>query len=91
VVSGVDGWWVVTPHEAAIAAGFIFRYKAGLYAGTFYYRWVSPEVREELCFVYDGAGRLQAWSVWHNQRVVAPDQEKGRRKRLEDWLQRGES
>jgi hypothetical protein len=79
----------VTPHEAAIAAGFIYRFKAGY--GTFYYRWMSPDVREELCLIYDAAGRLSAWSVWHNRRVLAPDQEKGRRKRLEDWLQGGES
>jgi hypothetical protein len=50
-----------------------------------YYRWEHGE-RVEVHLIYDGAGRLEAWSVWRNKRVRLPDQEAGRRDRLNAYL-----
>lgn len=51
-----------------------------------YYRWLPETTREELCICFDAAGRVEAWTVWHNKRVAGPDQDRGRRIRLTDHI-----
>jgi hypothetical protein len=50
-----------------------------------WYRWRRDDhgvqYREELCVLYQG-GRIHAWSVWRNYRIIPPDQEAGRTDRL---------
>ena len=50
-----------------------------------WYRW-NNGLREAIHFCFDG-DRLGAWSVWLNMRSKAPDQEPGRRQRLNEWLE----
>jgi hypothetical protein len=54
-----------------------------------YFRWLpgtASTVREEIHVGFDKAGRVTAWTVWHNKRVAGPDQEAGTRKRLEEFI-----
>lgn len=53
-----------------------------------WFRWVG-QVRVEVHALYDEAGRLEAWSVWHNRRTLDPDQDSGRRARLNAFIAGG--
>lgn len=52
-----------------------------------YFRWLPEMTREELCVNFDRAGRVSAWTVWHNQRIASPDQEPGNRTRLTEYVE----
>jgi hypothetical protein len=49
------------------------------------YRWSGP-VRVEIHVTFDTAGRVYAWSEWHNVLADGPDQATGRRGRLMERL-----
>lgn len=67
------GWYPLGPRD--------FRHRT-------WFRWVNS-AREEVHAIYDHAGRLEAWSVWRNRRTRTPDQEAGRRDRLNTYLTGG--
>lgn len=49
-------------------------------------RWLNRDTREDLVVIFDRAGRVECYSVWHTTRVMRPDYENGKRVRLEAHL-----
>lgn len=53
-----------------------------------WFKWHKTvrDTRIELAIGYRSDDTVAAWSVWHNKRVQEPDQEKGNRDRLHDFI-----
>jgi len=72
------------PVESDMFAAGFYRLHMADHRSTFC-RWNRGHIREEIALCFDSAGRLVAWSVWHNERVKPPDHEVGKRQRLLEW------
>lgn len=52
-----------------------------------FFRRLPDTVREELCVIFDKAGKVEAWTIWHNKRITSPDQDAGNRGRLTAFIE----